>query len=313
MVEVFVAQNPDRSRPSRPAQIGLRPSSSRTTDRKAKAPGKNRGPDICVLSRGLVAPAELVVQTGAPDVVLELNLARCDVADAEGTSRERGKVVELDVEKFAFGRPAVAKRVFEAAAHRPTAAGIALLMAGTKRTAGEKFRRVDLCPRAAASAVHHRLVQDGPAELAARRHEPTLLRLRNEVGAAGEERLERRLECLAFFIGRGAVGFDTEDQHAPLPVAADLAPADEAGQVEAVGNGASGHGPTARTSNNGSRRGEMLAGSARITRARTNIAAGPGVDRNGRRRWCRSRPCEFGSHCRRRSQAQRDQRYASEK
>jgi len=31
MVEVFVAQNPDRSRPSRPAQIGLKSSSSRTT------------------------------------------------------------------------------------------------------------------------------------------------------------------------------------------------------------------------------------------------------------------------------------------
>jgi CRP/FNR family transcriptional regulator, cyclic AMP receptor protein len=32
MVEVFVAQNPDRPLPSRPAQIGLKPSSSRTTE-----------------------------------------------------------------------------------------------------------------------------------------------------------------------------------------------------------------------------------------------------------------------------------------
>jgi len=31
VVEVFVAQNSDRSRPSRTAQIGLKPSSSRTT------------------------------------------------------------------------------------------------------------------------------------------------------------------------------------------------------------------------------------------------------------------------------------------
>src|SRR5262249_12645569 len=38
MVEVFVARNPDRSRPSRPAQIGLRPSSSRTTKYAIRLP-----------------------------------------------------------------------------------------------------------------------------------------------------------------------------------------------------------------------------------------------------------------------------------
>jgi hypothetical protein len=41
VVEVFAAQYPDRSRPSRPAQIDLKPSSSRTTNerqRNAKPP-----------------------------------------------------------------------------------------------------------------------------------------------------------------------------------------------------------------------------------------------------------------------------------
>src|SRR5262245_10512928 len=114
-------------------------------DRKAKAPGESPGPCICILSRGSVAAparAELVVQTGAPDIVLELNLARCDIAEwgrCEGSGRERVKVVELDVQKFALDRPAITQHVFDAAAHRPTAAGIALLMAGSNLIADEKF------------------------------------------------------------------------------------------------------------------------------------------------------------------------------
>src|SRR5262249_1153610 len=101
---------------------------------------------ICILSRGSVARAparaELVVQPGALDIVPEFNLARCDIAEwgrCEGSGRERVKVVELDIQKFALGRPAVTERVFDAAAHRPTAAGIALLMAGSNLIADEKF------------------------------------------------------------------------------------------------------------------------------------------------------------------------------
>src|SRR4029434_4208400 len=58
---------------------------------------------------------------------------------------------------------------------------------------------------------------------------------------------------------------------------------------------------------------EMLAVSGRIPGAPAHIATAPGVDRRGgRRRYIRRHPL-FGSECRRRSQAQRDERYASEK
>src|SRR4051794_32596559 len=109
----------------------------------------------------LVCLPELVVQARAPDVILELDGARRDVAgrgNRKGSSREGRVIVELHVEELALDRPAIADRVFESAAHGPTAAGIALLVTarGGKR-AGKEFRRVDLGPRAAASHVHHRL------------------------------------------------------------------------------------------------------------------------------------------------------------
>src|SRR2546430_16092046 len=77
---------------------------------------------------------------------------------AEGRLRERGVVVELDVEILALDRPAVAERVLVAGAHRPTGAGIALLMAGAGLNADEEFGRVDFCPRRAAGDVDQRLV-----------------------------------------------------------------------------------------------------------------------------------------------------------
>src|SRR6516165_11225579 len=116
--------------------------------RKAKAPGESPGPCICALSRGSVArarapaPAELVVHAGAEDVVIELDVARCDICITEGRTVERGVVVELDIEIFAFDRPAVTERVFDAGTHGPAAAGIALLMAVRRARAGridEKF------------------------------------------------------------------------------------------------------------------------------------------------------------------------------
>src|SRR5215470_11419569 len=82
---------------------------------------------------------ELVVHTGTEDVVIELDVDRCDVSNREGRSGERGPVVELDIEIFALDRPAVAERVFKARTHCPTAAGSALLMAVPRAPAGKKF------------------------------------------------------------------------------------------------------------------------------------------------------------------------------
>src|SRR6516162_9600681 len=59
---------------------------------------------------------EPIVHAGAEDVVIELDIARCDVSEAEGRGAERGVVVEVDIEIFALDRPAVTERVFDAAA-----------------------------------------------------------------------------------------------------------------------------------------------------------------------------------------------------
>src|SRR6266436_3424513 len=98
---------------------------------------------------------ELVVHAGAPDVILDLNLAR---------AVQRGRVVrtEVGVEKFALARPAVAQRVFGAAASGPTAAGRALLAAGKDRIDGVPLRGVDFCPGAAAGHVQKRPVPKPP-------------------------------------------------------------------------------------------------------------------------------------------------------
>src|SRR5262249_46620614 len=245
---------------------------------------------------------------------------------SEGRRGERGVVVELDIEIFALDRPAVAERVFQAAAHRPTAAGVALLMAGAGLGADEKLGGVDLGPRTAAGHVQKRLVPKpapaAQAEPAARGDEPALLSLRNPVGPArAEEGHEAHLEILAFLVGRLAVAFEANDPHAGLIVAAALEAADEAGEVEVASNaGSSRNRSQYRCGNPQAAAGQervanrgMGAPSARVTRVRTDIAAAPGVDRSRRRRWCICRHPPIGSECRRRRQAQRDQRYASEK
>src|SRR6266540_1601798 len=121
-----------------------------------KAPGAS--PGLCNVLRGPVLP-ELVVHAGAPDVVLELDLARRDVARGEGTGRERVVVIKLDIQKFALDRPAVAHRVFDAATDGPTAAGIALLVAALdwpRSVAREDpFRGVYLGPAGAAGDIDH--------------------------------------------------------------------------------------------------------------------------------------------------------------
>src|SRR6516165_3114565 len=129
------------------------------SERKAKTPGESPGfLRVELVARSVPPAADLVVDAGAEDVVIELDAARRDVRGPEGRLRERGVVVELDIEILALDRPAVAERVFPAAANRPTAAGIALLMAGAGLSADEKLGGVDLGPRTAAGHVEHRLV-----------------------------------------------------------------------------------------------------------------------------------------------------------
>src|SRR5215831_13703698 len=152
----------------------------------------------------------------------------------------KGGEVEVDIEIFAVDRPAVTERVFDAAAHGPAAARIALLVAGANEGTEEEFGRVDFGPRTAAGHVDHRLVpppKPRQPELAARGHEPTLLRLGNPVLPAGaQESREWHFLRLTLFVGRGAVDFDAPDPRADLIVAAALEAADEAGEVEGVGN-----------------------------------------------------------------------------
>src|SRR5262249_34930438 len=161
------------------------------------------------------------------------------------------------------------------------------------------FRGVDFCPCAAAGYVDHRLVPDRPAEPAASGREPALLGFRNPERVRPRNRL--KLESLTRLVDRGAVALEADHPRPELPIAAELAAADETRQVEAVGNG-------------GAETVEVLACAGRPPRAGADIAATPGVvDRWGRRRIRRCWHRPFGSECRRRPQAQRDERYASEK
>src|SRR5262249_13002871 len=131
------------------------------SERKAKTPGESPGFLRVELVACSVPPAaDLVVHAGAEDVVIELDAARRDVQTSATERRlcERGVVVKLDIEILALDRPAVAERVLVAGAHRPTGAGIALLMAGGGLSADQKLGRVDLCPRRAAGHVDQRLV-----------------------------------------------------------------------------------------------------------------------------------------------------------
>src|SRR5262249_19514098 len=264
------------------------------------------------------------VHARAEDVVIELDVARCDIIGSEGRRGERGVVVELDIEILALDRPAVAERVFQAAADRPTAAGIALLMAGGGLSADEKFGGVDLGPRTAAGHVQKRLVPKpapaAQAEPAARGDEPALLGLRNPTSPGrAEEGHEAHLEILAFLVGRLAVAFEANDPRADLIVAAALEAADEAGEVEVACNAGS-------SRNRGQRGDSHPAGwsggssqswygcSVRSSCPRSRrYSSRSRCRQEPRRRWCICRHRPIGGESRRRRQAQRDQRYASEK
>src|SRR5215813_12806993 len=97
----------------------------RTTKQKPRA--KARG-SCLTQSADRSVPAELVVHAGAEDVVIELDVARCDIIGSEGRRGERGVFFELDLEILPLLHPAAAQRAFHPATNRPTAAGIALLM-----------------------------------------------------------------------------------------------------------------------------------------------------------------------------------------
>src|SRR5262249_29418261 len=126
---------------------------------------------------------ELVVQTGAPDVVLQVDVAiRKSPTRAAYHARatgERVPVAEVNVEELALRGPAVTQCVFDATTDRPPATRIGLQGAGVLGKVGEPLRAVDLRPRAAARDVQHRIgskpPEVGQAEPAAGRHQPTLL------------------------------------------------------------------------------------------------------------------------------------------
>src|SRR6516225_1251214 len=133
-----------RTRSERSAPVPSRPSmSARSRSRvfsvaailfitgcSLRAPAPTESPFSCFTQAGCIPnlfPANLrlhpldespepIVHAGAEDVVIELDIARCDVSEAEGRGAERGVVVEVDIEIFALDRPAVTERVFDAAA-----------------------------------------------------------------------------------------------------------------------------------------------------------------------------------------------------
>src|SRR5215469_13222983 len=126
------------------------------SERKAKTPGKSPGVlRVELVARSVPPAADLVVHAGAEDVVIELGVARRDVQAkaSEGRLRERLVVVKLDIEILALDRPAVTEGVLVAGTHRPTGAGIALLMAGARLSADLKFGHVDFGPRSAAGHI----------------------------------------------------------------------------------------------------------------------------------------------------------------
>src|SRR5262249_44485387 len=91
-------------------------------------------------------------------------------------------IAEVDIEELALSRPAVAQRVFETTADGPAGTPIGLEDAGRDGIADDGKGAVDLSPRSAAGDVDHRLIPNpgkpaGQPELAAGRHQPTLLHL----------------------------------------------------------------------------------------------------------------------------------------
>src|SRR5262249_44124660 len=97
---------------------------------------------------------ELVVHAGAPDVILDLDVARKDVRRAERRAGEGPESAEVGVEELALDRPAVPQRVFNAATDGPTAARAALWVAGRNGVGGLPFGGVDFFPGVAAPHLH---------------------------------------------------------------------------------------------------------------------------------------------------------------
>src|SRR5215471_15861954 len=101
------------------AEAWCAPDNGRGTTIKQKPRARARGSCVIELVASSVPAApEPVVHAGAEDVVIELVVARRDVQALASERRrvERRVVVELDIEILALDRPAVAERVFPAAA-----------------------------------------------------------------------------------------------------------------------------------------------------------------------------------------------------
>jgi hypothetical protein len=197
--------------------------------------------------------AELVGQSGAPDVVVKLGAQVVDLGrDTYACgSCESGIAGNGDVEVFAADRPSMAKRIFRAHADRPAGAAVGLKLVAEEgpadRRAGRgtetlhaEMRAVDLHPGSAAGDVEKVFVER-IADPATRRGEPALLRLisggieqprrgRKRVRQAGPGSVER----LAFLVEVRPVAFDPDDPRAELVVTADIPAAGKPGQVEVV-------------------------------------------------------------------------------
>src|SRR5262249_41765612 len=176
------------------------------------------------------SPAEPVVHADAEDIVVELDLARREHVYRDETAGERPVAAEVDIEKLALDRPAITDGIFGADADRPAGAPIGLRERCDRRIAVEPRGRIDLGIGAAAGDVPQPLVPDRVAQPQARSSKPPLLR------RSGPQVGVQILEPLAFLVGHRPVALDPDDPAANLVIAAALGPAEEPGNIEAIGD-----------------------------------------------------------------------------
>jgi hypothetical protein len=161
----------------------------------------------------LFAPAEVIVQAGAHDIVLHR-----DIVGRRAATGAAIKLAEIDVEIFGLSAPVAGQRNFNPAADGP--AGIGGAVAGKARS-----RRLDVTDGETAGQIGHDAAE-GVAGAAAHGGEPAI------AGAA--TRAAARIAA-AFEVRPVEIAFEAEHSIAVLPVvtggAADLA----AGRADAGG------------------------------------------------------------------------------